>query len=67
MTFKEICHGIYFPKLIITAKVKPLSAPHGTDIQFRVNTGADMSILSKHTYIHSFQDQNTILDSTTTT
>ena len=37
MTLKTKCHSVSVQKTIITAKVKPLSVPHGT------NNGADMS------------------------
>ena len=40
----------------MNASVQPLTAPHSTNIPFKVDTGADVSILSKPDYIHSFQD-----------
>ena len=33
ITLKATCHSVFFPKPAITAKVKPLTAPHGTNVQ----------------------------------
>ena len=50
------CNSVTFPKPVVNASVQPLTAPHSTNIPFKVDTGADVSILSKPDYIHTFQD-----------
>ena len=56
LSLDATCNSVTFPKPVVNASVQPLTAPHSTNIPFKVDTGADVSILSKPDYIHTFQD-----------
>ena len=56
MTLNATCHSVSCPKLYMNCTVVPLFAQYGCSIALKVDTGADVSILSKPTYVKTFQD-----------
>ena len=54
------CHTVSFPKPLVNATVQPFTVNNSSNVLFKVDTGADVSILSKPTYLNTFQDAKLI-------
>ena len=50
------CHTVYFHKPLVNATVQPFIVNNSSNVLFKVDTGADVSILCKPTYVNTFQD-----------
>ena len=56
MTVNATCHSVSYPKPYVNGTVVPLFAQYGCSVPLKVDTGVDVSILSKPTYVKTFQD-----------
>ena len=54
------CHTVSFPKALVNDTVQPFTVNSSSNVLFKVDTGADVSILCKPTYVNTFQDAKLI-------
>ena len=56
MTVNATCHSVSYLKPYMNYTIVPLFALYGCSVPLKVDTGADVSILSKPTYVKTFQN-----------
>ena len=56
LSLDATCNSVTFPKPVVNAIVQPLTAPHCTNIPLKVDTGADVLIISKTDGIPTLED-----------
>ena len=54
------CNTVSFPKPLVNATVQPFTVNNSSNVLFKVDTRADVSILCKPTYVNTFQDAKLI-------
>ena len=54
------CHTVSFPKPLANATVQPFTVNNRNNVLFKVDTGDDVSIHCKPTYVNTFQDAKPI-------
>ena len=54
------CHTVFSYKPLVNATVQPFTVNNSSNVLFKVDTGADVSILCKPTYVNTFQDAKLI-------
>ena len=60
LTIDAKCHTVSFPKPLVNATVQPFTVNNTSNVLFKVDTGADVSIICKPTYVNTFQDAKLI-------
>ena len=56
MIVNASCHSVSYPIPYVNGTVVPLFAQHGCSVPLKIDTGVDVYILSKSTYVKTFQD-----------
>ena len=54
------CHTMSLPRPIVNITVQPFTVNNSSNVLFKVDTGADVPILCKPTYVITFQDAKLI-------